>query len=298
MKKNLFQKVVYLLLFTSVILSLTSCGDISKTSNSTKLSNEPILISKAFSQEGIWFNYYAKNPIGKDEKIVRVLSFDGNGNVTVYIMNDLTFADLKDKNRNQILELAEKQDREYFQNEFDSIKKDNLKILEPFLESNPSTESLNLVNFIKDMEFRYKAPSSTAYTLKAKTDRTGNNIEEEHIYFEHLSYQNDDYYYLDLFTRMIRAQSDVLVEFSEEDIEKMKVLSEKLEKSEYDILQIFPDRVSSSYNYELTPDYSVNQVYDMYFRGFHGFVTLVEDSMHPGFMLDTVATEGIILDEK
>lgn len=123
MKKYLFQKVIYLLSMTLMILSLTSCGDTIKSSNSIKLSNEPILISKAFSQEEIWFTYYAKDPIGKDEKIYEILSFDGNKNITIYKMNDLTFADLKDKNRNQILELAEKQDREYFQNKFDSIKK-------------------------------------------------------------------------------------------------------------------------------------------------------------------------------
>lgn len=103
------------------------------------------------------------------------------------------------------------------------------------MESNPTTEILNLVNFVKNMEFTYTAPSSTAYTLKAYTDRTGNNIEEERIYWEYLSYENESgggYYYLDLFTRMIRARFDALIDFSEEDIEQMEVLLEKLDKSE------------------------------------------------------------------
>ena len=86
-------------------LPLTGCSG----SNEPAQSDEPITASQAFSSECLWF--HSNGEPKKDGIVHTVYAFDGAGNVTVYD-TDMSFGDLNGKSNEEIIKLAQQQNRE------------------------------------------------------------------------------------------------------------------------------------------------------------------------------------------
>ncbi|WP_304140347.1 hypothetical protein [Finegoldia magna] len=249
--------------------------------------NKSITPSEAFSQKGIWFNTYSNTSVSKESQILGILNFDGNGNVTYYKCKDLTFSNLKGLSDNEILELAIKNNKSRIE---ENIKKGieiNEKERPSFVESKKSFEQhlefsknnndkkgvktfTDLISNVdksiakidskiaKFKNYKYSDPTPQKYTLKIKTDGTGNNTHTESIDF---TITND---------------------FSDDKRDEMlNVPLEVLDKKEV-TFDLYP----SSDNYE---------VYDMHFSGFSSLVKKVEKN-EMNFDLDTPDTKGIVVD--
>lgn len=97
-------------------LGLVGCGGSGEGAGGAASSaSEPVPASQAFAQAGVWMQYDGDEQIGKDVEIERILSFDGNGNVAVYLCDGATFGDLNGLSNEQIIELAKEQDRAVFE---------------------------------------------------------------------------------------------------------------------------------------------------------------------------------------
>ena len=73
-------------------LGLVGCGGSGEGAGGAASSaSEPVPASQAFAQAGVWMQYDGDEQIGKDVEIERILSFDGNGNVAVYLCDGATF---------------------------------------------------------------------------------------------------------------------------------------------------------------------------------------------------------------
>lgn len=255
---------------------------------SNEQENKSITPSKAFSQKGIWFQTYSNTSVTKESQILGILNFDGNGNVTYYKCNDLTFSNLKGLSDNEILELAKKNNKSRIEN---NLKKgieinekerpsfvESRKFFEQKLEFSKNNNDKKGVKAFTDLisevdkkiseldskiakfkNYKYSDPVPQKYTLNVKTDGTGNNTHTESIDF---TITND---------------------FSDDKRDEMlNVPLEVLDKKDI-TFSLYP----SSDNYE---------VYDMHFSGFSSLVKKVEEN-EMNFELDTPETKGIVVDQ-
>ena len=107
-------------------LTLAGCGG----TDDVKSASEPLSASQAFSQESVWVQYDENDAIEKDGDIERILVFDGNGNVTAYLRNSATFADVNGLSDDEIIELAKEQDKEVFDTRRQTAIDSNAKAIE------------------------------------------------------------------------------------------------------------------------------------------------------------------------
>ena len=99
-------------------LGLVGCGGSGEGAGGAASSaSEPVPASQAFAQAGVWMQYDGDEQIGKDVEIERILAFDGNGNVTAYQCDGVTFADLNGLSDEEIIEFAKQQDKAVFEAE-------------------------------------------------------------------------------------------------------------------------------------------------------------------------------------
>ena len=250
-------------------------------------NNKTLTPSKAFSQKGIWFLTYSNVSVAKDSKILGILNFDGNGKVSYYKFDDLTFSNLKGLSDNEILELAKKnnksrieknlqkgievnekekpsylESKNYFQQHLDFAKNNNdekgIKTYTSIISDLDKKISEIDSKLSKFKNYKYNDPNPTEYTLKIKTDGTGNNTHTESIVFTITNAFSDD-------------KRD----------EMLNVPLEVLDKKEV--------------TFDIYPSSDIYEVYDMHFSGFSGIVKKVEEN-DLNFELDTPDTEGIIVD--
>lgn len=243
--------------------------------------------SKAFSQQGIWFEIYSNSSVSKDSEIISILNFDGNGHVTYYKCDNLTFSNLKGLSDNEILELAKKSNKSRIDKNLQKGIEINEKERPSYLESKSFFEKhlefaknnndekgiKSYTSMISDLDrkiskidsniskfknYKYNEPTPTKYTLKIKTDGTGNNTRTESIVFTITNAFSDD-------------KRD----------EMLNVPLEVLDKKEV--------------TFDLNPSLEIYEVYDLHFSGFSKVVKKVEEN-DLIFELDTPDTKGITVD--
>ena len=195
-------------------LPLTGCSG----SNEPAQSDEPITASQAFSSECLWF--HSNGEPKKDGIVHTVYAFDGAGNVTVYD-TDMSFGDLNGKSNEEIIKLAQQQNRE---NKIAELEND-IKVLRQDNEDNTKLDKLDSGSYVEE---------ARPFSLSIETDDTGNNAVSETL-----------------------TVGDDSIEFSKRDMSWT--------------------------------------VYDLYFLGYDGLYTAVEQGHH-GFILDTPGTEGVEVD--
>lgn len=110
-KKRFIAAAVSAMASCALALSLAGCGG---GGNTAKTASEPVPASQAFGQAGVWMVFDDDEQVGKDVAIERILSFDGNGNVTTYQCSDATFADLNGLSDEEIIDFAKQQDKAVF----------------------------------------------------------------------------------------------------------------------------------------------------------------------------------------
>lgn len=198
---KLRQRISLVLTICMITIMLSACGgndtttnNKQETANNSEKSNAPISASEAFDQEGIWFiSRYSDDsgaPVTKEKVIDAVLVFDGKGNVTRYDATHETeyvkttaeylhFGDLKDLSEEEILNIAKEQDKKMFE----LYKQDALLSLESFTEFGPNGDYSLVKTKIEETE--YQEPEAKPFTLKIKTDGTGNQTAEEKLVYSY-----------------------------------------------------------------------------------------------------------------
>ena len=270
-------------------LTLAGCGG----TNDVKSASEPLSASQAFSQESVWVQYDDNDAIEKDGDIERILVFDGNGNVTAYLCNSATFADVNGLSDDEIIELAKEQDKEVFDTRRQTAIDSNAKAIEVVqsiydtlkedydngtyatalggtaLSDLPAGEAEGV-----DVEWlasTYQEPQAQPYTLHIETDGTGNSAQSETISFDAPAY------------------SFATVEVNDEEQDPYDVLTWGIDGSSSPA----GDSITNE-SIQLSP-VEKQTVYDMTFGGFGGLATIVNDD-HAGFTFDAPDTEGIEVD--
>lgn len=290
MKRQILRKIITTTIACVMMMTtLTACGG---GKGNVKTAKEPVPASKAFNQEGVWFYIGEDEKVGKDENIGSILVFDGKGNVTSYDCSELSFSDLKELSDDEIISLAEEQDKLSFESTISQIEEnlntgktntyetidaitnemneakaeqpDKASEIEEFYNSeiNDLQEVIgDADSFLESLSsIKYKEPEAAPYTIHIETDHTGNATQTEYITFNTNVFQS-----YGLRTGGGGYKQDDLTWSSQEN--KVKIF----------------------------PDYGTQMVYDMNFRGFATMVTLVSED-HAGFMMDTPDTKGIEVD--
>lgn len=258
-------------------LGLTGCNGLGEgTGGGAQKSSEPVPVSQAFGQAGVWMAYGGNEQIGKNTSVWSVLVFDGNGNVTVYdtyglAMNGgtsydgVTFGDLDGMSNDEIIDLAKQKDRE----RFDATKQSAIDETNEEIENPGRTDyGANLAAGQQVNEAaEYQEPEAVPFTLRLETDNTGNNAASETLSFEHQSLNSSHFYSgSHIGSHPDRYADEALYETEQVDID----LS--------------------------APAYSTNStVYGTTFGGYSGLATVVNEG-HAGFTWDTPDTEGIEVD--
>lgn len=240
---------------------------------------EPVPASQAFGRTCVWLQYDGDEQIGKDTEIKRVLSFDGDGNITVYEVDyiwmnggstyeSLTFGDLDGLSDDEIVELAKQKDRE----RFDATRQSAIDETNSDIESGSgSPEYIDAAKAGQQVneDAEYQEPEAVPYGLKIETDDTGNNVKLETLSFEYEALNSSHFYSgSHIGSSPDRYADEMLYETDDVDI----------------------DLYSPSYS-----TYSI--VYDTAFGGFNGLATIVdEENANAGFTWDTLDTEGIEVD--
>lgn len=242
-------------------------------------TNEPIPASQAFGTKSVWLQYMGEQP-AKDGAIQRVLSFDGNGNVTVYEVEktgitdtayeSLTFGDLNGLSNDEIVEIAKEKSRERFEATKQGVIDETNETIEGIIEG--GGDSGRVANAQAGQQVNeaaeYREPEAVQFTLKIETDDTGNSAKLETLSFEYEALNGSHFY-------------------------------------SGSIIGDSPDRYADEELYELSPVdidlYSPNStcsiVYDTTFGGFAKLATIVDETEGlAGFTWDTVDTEGIEVD--
>ena len=299
--RNMIKKGVVAAIAVAICLfaiTLTGCGG----SDSTKSASEPIAASQAFGQEGVWVQYDDDEAIDKDGKIDRVLVFDGNGNVTAYTCNGLTFGDLNGLSDDEIIDKAKEEDKA----SFEAKKQDAIDAMSELLETgNSNSERLQeeyangewrgedgtyetvMANFnaqISEIEkaqtttknSEYQEPQPQSYSLKLSTDSSGNNADGEELTFS--------------------VSSPSFATFDGDVLDVSVVNLKYYASPEFELESADDVDMNASKNETLELQPTGNQtVYDTVFAGFSGLATVVDEG-HAGFMWDAPNAEGIEVD--
>lgn len=278
---------------------LTACG----SGGSVQSASSPIPASKAFRQKGVWFQFNNKGIVDKDETIKSALIFDGAGSVAYYPLSHVTFSDLQGKT-NDLEGFVKESHREnfeskrsdassrlqeeigYAQSRYDKTARDKENGVVPHIEKFYFGATADELNEYYDEELRplssrlealkgnksivdsleYQEPSFQTYTLRVKTDGSGNATASESLQW---AYTAVDWGTLD---------------------------SEHLTTSNGAVTNnVTAQYMNDESDIDLVPDSVVQDVYDMHFRGFDKLVTIV-DEKHAGFTLDDPKTDGVEVD--
>lgn len=241
-------------------LPLAGCSG----SNEPAQSDEPVTASQAFSSECLWF--HSNGEPSKDGKVSTVYAFDGAGNVTVYD-TDMSYGDLNGKSNEEIIELAQQQNRENkiaeLENDIKVLSQDNDELQadldnmneqKGYYASDPDTLGV-IESDISEVQSRISDNNAKIDEDNAKLDElnSGSYVEEAQPFS--LSIETDD--------TGNNAVSETLT-----------VGDDSIEFSKRDMSWT---------------------VYDLYFLGYDGLYTAVEQGHH-GFILDTPGTEGVEVD--
>lgn len=296
-------------------LTLAGCGG----TNDVKSASEPLSASQAFSQESVWVQYDENDAIEKDGDIERILVFDGNGNVTAYLCNSATFADVNGLSDDEIIELAKEQDKEVFDTRRQTAIDSNAKAIEVVqsiydtlkedydngtyatalggtaLSDLPAGEAEGV-----DVEW---LASTYSYAL-SDMESILSDAKEGQAAAEAATYQEPQAqpYTLHIETDGTgnSTQSET-ISFDAPSYSFATVQVNDEEQDPYDVLTWGIDGSSSPAGDSITNE-SIqlspieNQtVYDMTFGGFGGLATIVNDD-HAGFTFDAPDTEGIEVD--
>lgn len=264
MKKWIIRRVFLVIISGLLILPLSACGE-TKNISGTK-NNETIFAKEAFEQKGIWF-HSGNGVVEKDKKIKAILIFDGNGNVTHYRTN-ITFADLRGRSQEGIIELAKEQDKALFEEamqKYISLAKDaDISMYSYSFDSEEEYREYLDKQISIFTEMPYQEPEAYPFALKIETDGSGNNTSKETLIYSY------------------RTWDTTIFEIDGATLSMDKLLSwegyyEK--KGEIELYPVFGNMI----------------VYDMQFNGFSELSLQVEEG-HAGFVLDTPDTEGIEVD--
>ncbi len=111
--KNLLKRLLLITLSLALVATFTSCGK--KTKKDIVEADKPVPVSDAFHTNSLWFyvnddEYY----VDKDTEIKAAYLFDGEGNVTIYKADRISFKELKDLSEEDILELIKQKDKDVF----------------------------------------------------------------------------------------------------------------------------------------------------------------------------------------
>lgn len=330
MKRNVLKRVLAPALCALMVVGLSACGN-----NGVATSKDPVPASKAFNTKTIWYEFSNKGVVDKDEKIRAVLSFDGNGKVTVYQCNDLAFSGLKDLKDEDIIKLAKKQDKALFdkekkdaldryQEEIDSAKESHDKYQKEYDNKTYDTlyNSMDSDHFKNNPEATQEWYKKELSPLKLKIDFYTamkdklNSIkykEPEAVEFtlsgktdktgnmlmeETLSFPK--YSYFNLATKMFGADFSNLPEGLKAESTTADDLMQKLEEEGKQKTADFSwDMLAfdkQTDSTELYPDPGVQTVYEMHFRGFGDFVMQV-DEKQGGFTWDAADADGVQIDK-
>lgn len=293
------RKRIYLVLTICMIAIMLSACNGKETTNSNKqesidnnkkdvANNMPISASEAFAQKGIWFysDYSSGSsvPVTKDRIIYAVLVFDGNGNVTRYTTSYenefalvtsseiLRFGDLKDLSEKEILSLAKEQDKKIFEIDMENKMAEVDHQIQELQESLAKPDNQN-VELCQDWmngaslkkekleETEYQEPKAQPFTLKIKTDGTGNQTAEEKLIYSYTSLTLSNY-------------------------------GTKTTTSEAELWK--PTEIKEA-TITLNPYGGNSTVYDMQFTGLGSINKLIEEG-EPMLMLDTPDAKGVEVD--
>lgn len=241
-------------------LPLTGCSG----SNEPAQSDEPITASQAFSSECLWF--HSNGEPKKDGIVHTVYAFDGAGNVTVYDA-DMSYGDLNGKSNEEIIKLAQQQNRENkiaeLEDDIKVLRQDNDKLQADLDDMNEEKgdyandpDTLGVIESdISEAQSRISDNNAKIDEDNTKLDKlnSGSYVEEARPFS--LSIETDD--------TGNNAVSETLT-----------VGDDSIEFSKRDMSWT---------------------VYDLYFLGYDGLYTAVEQGHH-GFILDTPGTEGVEVD--
>lgn len=281
MKK--LSKVFALTIATSLMaLSLTACGG---SKGDVKTAKEPISASEAFNQEGIWFYMGNDGKVGKDENISSILVFDGKGNVTDYDCSTLTFSDLKELSNDEIISLAKKLDKDVFESDISNLKSSIDKEITNVSETKGAI--VNEMNEVKELEPDKSSEIEEFYSEDIDLLQVDlNNLDNLLAEVSNLKYKEPD-----AVPYTIHIETDT----SGNNTKEETLSFEKKYRATYYSDNMTQIENSSTAEIQLFPDYGIQTVYDMNFRGFATIVTLVSED-HAGFILDTPDAKGIEVD--
>lgn len=274
-KKKFAAATIVAMVSCALALGLVGCGGTDGGAKSAggniKTASEPVSASQAFNTESIWFGS-SHDPV-KQQEIDSILHFDGKGNVTRYsITYDITYADLKGLSNDEVLNLAKKQDKAYFderRGELLDLCKEYSSIVRE--EGQLGTrggvnETIDGVNKTIDAltNLSYQEPKAMPFKLHVETDTTGNNTSRETLVVP----------YAEAFTALASEDS-----YDHNHNPNMGTY------------------VDAEKEFRFKSDESIGMltVYDKTFSGFSRLYTIVDEG-HLGFKLDTPDTKGVEVD--
>lgn len=241
-------------------LPLTGCSG----SNEPAQSDEPVTASQAFSSECLWF--HSNGEPSKDGKVSTVYAFDGAGNVTVYD-TDMSYGDLNGKSNEEIIELAQQQNRE---NKIAELEND-IKVL-----SQDNDELQADLDNMNEQKGYYASDPDTLGVIESDISEAQSRISDNNAKIDEDNTKLDE---LNSGSYVEEAQPFSLS--IETDDTGNNAVSETLTVGD-DSIEFSKRDMSWT-------------VYDLYFLGYDGLYTAVEQGHH-GFILDTPGTEGVEVD--